>query len=110
MQNLQSVNNPIITANQYLLEWKTPSKAHKTLILVEGKDDREFYYKFFQDSNSEIKTSGGCGAFRKVYNCLQGKIKNIAIKDSDFARLCHIFPTEDNIFYADAHDYEMMCL
>lgn len=20
------------------------------------------------------------------------------------------FPTEDNIFYADAHDYEMMCL
>ena len=63
MQNLQSVNNPIITANQYLLEWKTPSKAHKTLILVEGKDDREFYYKFFQDSNSEIKTSGGCGAF-----------------------------------------------
>lgn len=56
MQNLQSVNNPIITANQYLLEWKTPSKAHKTLILVEGKDDREFYYKFFQDSNSEIKS------------------------------------------------------
>ena len=55
MQNLQSVNNPIITANQYLLEWKTPSKAHKTLILVEGKDDREFYYKFFQDSNSELK-------------------------------------------------------
>ena len=46
MQNLQSVNNPIITANQYLLEWKTPSKAHKTLILVEGKDDREFYFKF----------------------------------------------------------------
>ena len=79
-------------------------------MLVEAKDDREFYYKFFQDSNSEIKTSGGCGAFRKVYNCLQGKIKNIAIKDSDFARLCHIFPTEDNIFYADAHDYEMMCL
>ncbi|RHC71164.1 hypothetical protein DW831_19465 [Bacteroides uniformis] len=55
MQNLQSVNNPIITANQYLLEWKTPSKAHKTLILVEGKDDREFYYKSFKIRIAKLK-------------------------------------------------------
>lgn len=110
MQSLQSTNNAITTANQYLLEWNTPSNSHKILILVEGKDDCEFYYKFFRPANSEIKSSGGCGSLREVYNRLQGRIKNIAIKDSDFARLCGIFPVEDNIFYADAHDYEMMCL
>ncbi len=111
MDSLQRVNNATLTANQYILEWNTPQNADKTLILVEGKDDREFYFRFFQNSTSEIKTSNGCGAIKEIYNILKQKIRYcIVIKDSDFARLCNIFPDENAIFYADTHDYEMMCL
>lgn len=111
MTSLQQSTKPEDIANQYILEWRTPQKANKVLILVEGPDDYEFYYRFFNYTNSEIKHSNGCGNIMRIFSLIQGMIlNNIAIKDSDFARLCAMSPPVSNFFYADAHDYEMMCL
>lgn len=80
--------------------------------MVEGKDDRIFYYKFFNKDFSEIKDCKGCKKVIEVYRILQSKAKflNITIKDSDFDRINGKPKSGVNFFYSDCHDYEMMCL
>ena len=101
-----------LKANQIRMEWYTPKNYGKVLILVEGPEDATFYFKFFNRENSGIKNSGGCGTLKGVYSILRtaNEITCIAIKDSDFDRINSVAAIDENFFYADNHDYEMMCL
>ncbi|CDD48665.1 conserved domain protein [Bacteroides sp. CAG:875] len=98
--------------NEIRLQWNTAAFHQKVLIMVEGKDDKTFYFKFFNPSQSELKTCKGCRKLKDVYTSIRNSltIECIAIKDSDFDRLNHIRPIDENFFYTDCHDYEMMCL
>lgn len=103
-------NNAQKRANDIILRWKSPAFARKVLVLVEGKNDKEFYFKFFKIDTTAIVACDNCGKVIDVFNLLRGtNIVNLAIKDSDFDRLNRTtFPY--GIFLSDAHDYEMMCL
>ena len=109
---LKSQITPQTVANDIIMQWKSPGLANKVLVLVEGKNDYVFYFKFFDQSTAEIKDCNGCKGVVTVYQCLQqnANFKNISIKDSDFERLNGNLPPYPNLFYADGHDYEMMCL
>lgn len=113
MDTLKNVANRFeIIANALILKWKTSCYHNKVLILVEGSDDRSFYYKFFNDEISSIELSGGCKTLIEIDRLIQknGTISNhLCIKDSDFDRLNSNLINASNFFYADAHDYEMMC-
>ncbi len=111
-KSLQSTRTPQAIVGEFIQRWRTPQNINKTLVLVEGQSDRIFYYKFFNCKNSSIETCGGCRSMKDIHMLLQQQdvITHFAIKDSDFARLESIPPYSDNMFYADAHDYEMMCL
>lgn len=110
--SLKNTTTPESIANEIILERKSPAWNNKILILVEGKDDRIFYYKFFDNNFSEIKDCKGCKKVIDVYNLLNKKIYSdfITIKDSDFDRINGKNKLGDNFFYSDCHDYEMMCL
>ncbi len=94
------------------LEWKTPQNKDKVLVLVEGKPDRSFYFRFLKDDVVIIKSCGGsqCIIELRAEIELKTKITAIVIKDSDFARVNGSLEANENVFYSDAHDYEMMCL
>ncbi len=94
------------------MEWRTPIYKDKVLILVEGKSDKCFYYKFFNSETSEIRNSQGCRKLKEIHERLLccHSIKNITIRDSDFERLNGTLLSINGFFYTDAHDYEMMCL
>ncbi|WP_444350981.1 hypothetical protein [Phocaeicola plebeius] len=98
--------------NEIRLQWNTSTYHHKVLIMVEGKDDQTFYFKFFEPYQSELKTCKGCKKLKDIYNKIKSSlsIECIAIKDSDFDRLNNVPPIDDGFFYTDCHDYEMMCL
>lgn len=110
--SLKSTVTSESVANEIIHEWKSPAYNNKVLVLVEGKDDRIFYYKFFNKDFSEIKDCKGCKKVIEVYRILQSKAKflNITIKDSDFDRINGKPKSGVNFFYSDCHDYEMMCL
>lgn len=111
-ESLRSRVTPEIIANEFILQWKSPSYADKILVIVEGKDDRIFYYKFFNNDITEVRDCNGCKKVVDVYNFLKTKAKFVylTIKDSDFERLNGCPSRGDNFFLADCHDYEMMCL
>lgn len=98
--------------DHYKLEWKRSELREKVLILVEGKDDVLFYFKFFNHDNTEIRSVNGCQRIELVRQGIEDNtdIVSIVIKDSDFARLNGNLSECPNVFYADAHDYEMMCI
>ncbi len=99
-------------ADDFLLEWKTPICSSKVLVLVEGKDDECFYYKFFKSDVTGIRSIQGCGRLTDLHLYLRDKgIKYICIKDSDFDRLnSKSYTSFEGFFCTDAHDYEMMCM
>lgn len=103
---------PETLIDEWILNWKTPDVAGKVLILVEGKDDKLFYNKFFKRNQAVVKDCSGCKKVLEIYRLLQQRteIVNVAIKDSDFDRLNGKLPPGENFFFSDAHDYEMMCL
>ncbi len=109
---LKSQITPQTVANDIIMQWKSPGLANKVLVLVEGRNDYVFYFKFFDQNTAEIKDCNGCKGVVTVYQCLlqNANFKNISIKDSDFERLNGNPPPYPNLFYADGHDYEMMCL
>lgn len=115
MQIQSSLKNnltPEAKVNEFILLWKSPSYSNKILVLVEGRSDRLFYYKFFKEEIVELRDCGGCKKIIEIYNLLQEKttIINLMIKDSDFERLNGNRTLGENIFFTDCHDYEMMCV
>lgn len=111
-ESLRSGITPETIADEIIMQWKSPGFANKTLILVEGKDDRLFYYKFFNHDTSEVVDCKGCKKVIEVYKILQRRslFLHVTIKDSDFERLNGPTISNDNFFLSDCHDYEMMCL
>ena len=110
-ESLRSRVTPETVADEFILQWKSPGYVDKVLVLVEGKDDRNFYYKFFNHYTTEVKDCKGCKKVVEVYNILKRKADfiYITIKDSDFERLNGRLIREPNFFLSDCHDYEMMC-
>ena len=103
-------NNAQKRANEFIMSWKSPAHKDKVLVLVEGKNDRNFYFKFFSNDTAVVAACDNCGKVIEVFKLLdETDIVHIAIKDSDFDRVNgKTFPT--GFFLSDAHDYEMMCL
>lgn len=112
MGSLRQEQKEANVADSFILEWKTPRYKEKVLILVEGEGDCIFYYKFFNSKKAEIRYSQGCSKIKEIHTYLleSRTIKHITIKDSDFERLNNTLSTDEGFFYADAHDYEMMCI
>lgn len=100
--------------DKLILQWKTPQNRNKVLLLVEGNQDKDFYAKFFDQQKVELRSSGGCNSMKNIYEGIQRYQMifkyNLAICDSDFARINQQSPFSDNVFYADTHDHEMMCI
>lgn len=95
--------------SQISLMLKYTIANHKILVIVEGPDDKKFYSRYFDESNTEIILATGCD---KLNDIVSGNIENknhfIVIKDADFNHLMHMKSPYPNIFLTDAHDYEMM--
>jgi hypothetical protein len=100
--------------DKLILQWKTPQNRSKVLLLVEGPQDKDFYIKFFDSQAVELRSSGGCNSMKDIYNGIQRNPVifkyNLAICDSDFSRINRKLPFGENVFYADTHDHEMMCI
>ena len=100
--------------DKLILQWKTPQNKDKVLLLVEGFQDIEFYNKFFSQETVGLRSCGGCNSMKTIYEGIQRKQMifkfNLAICDSDFARINQKPPFGENVFYADTHDHEMMCI
>ena len=110
--SLKSKVTPEMKVDEFIMLWKSPAFANKVLVLVEGPTDRLFYYKFFNDAAATVRDCGGCKKVIEIHKGLQSRkgIVNITIKDSDFERLNGNLTLEENFFFADCHDYEMMCV
>lgn len=112
LREQEQKTNTII--DRLILQWKTPQNNHKVLLLVEGPQDIEFYSRYFDGQTVGVRSSGGCSSMKKVYEGIKSNSSifqfYLAICDSDFARINQIEPYGENVFYADTHDHEMMCI
>ena len=101
-------------AAKLILEWKTPQNNGKVLLLVEGKKDVDFYKHYFSSVTCGVRPGGGCSSLKKVSNEILNEgitiKKHIIIRDSDFSRVNGRILSDGYVFYADAHDHEMMCI
>lgn len=98
-------------AHRIKMEWDTPAFDGKTLLLVEYKNDKKFYFKLFNSDHVEIQTTEGCNNMQRLFAAIQlTGVPNFAIQDSDFARVCGKELPRDNYFITDYHDHEMMSL
>lgn len=91
---------------------KTPERFNKVLVLVEGIDDIPVYEVFFKRNVIDIQDCHGCEVLEKVHLIIEKETKwkkYLSIRDSDFLVLSNSRRyTEENFFYTDAHDSEMM--
>lgn len=100
-----------LIARTIMMSHKTPEKIRKILVLVEGADDVPVYDIFFKTNAVDIQDCHGCEVVEDVHNIIKSETnwKYLSIRDSDFLILSnkniHI---EDNFFYTDCHDSEMM--
>lgn len=79
------------------------------MVLVEGKDDRDFYSNLSNGSKVFYMDLGGCIDIelitREATRIYHRRLA--AIKDSDFSRLNGVTSPLRNLFYTDYHDVEM---
>lgn len=81
----------------------------KVLIIVEGTDDKKFYSRYFDETNTMIYQAIGCDRLNEIVkNNIENKDHFIVIKDADFCHIMHVSSQYSNMFMTDAHDYEMM--
>ena len=115
IENFRKSITPVSRAQTIIVKYNTPQNRGKAFLLVEGKSDKEFYSRFFNDSTCNISPMGGCSSLEVVFEILKEKTKImlelliLAIRDMDFLKLEGIEPPTD-MYYTDAHDYEMMCI
>lgn len=100
-------------AGSLILQWMTPRNTGKTLILVEGPDDKYVYKHLFNMSSSFIRECEGCDVVRGVCEYVRKykpSILCLGILDSDFRRLSGRATSRPNIVYTDTHDMETMIM
>ena len=100
-------------ASTIMLAHKTPQNMNKVLVLVEGLDDISVYEKFFNKNSVDFQDCHGCEVVETVHQIIKSKThwKYISIRDCDFLVLSsRKRNTEDNFFYTDCHDAEMMMI
>ena len=101
---------------------KNKKDYNKVLVLVEGPDDL-FIYKILLDENKVVLDSScseqeGCANVLAILRELNDhpiiikhqQLFHIAILDADFNRVLRKLQTDNNLFYTDAHDNEMMVI
>lgn len=101
---------------------KNKRDYNKVLVLVEGPDDL-FIYKVLFDEKSVVldfscSNQSGCANVLSMLRELndhpmtikQKQLYHIAILDADFNRILNRLQTDNNLFYTDAHDNEMMVI
>jgi len=109
--SLQSCDKYTDKANTLIQLYRTPEYDGKVMVLVEGKDDRIFFYKFFDSNCAVVKDCGNCRKVREIADMLlEQSVTVLAIKDSDYDRLENRTVETDYLFCTDKHDYEMMCI
>ena len=87
-----------------------PAHADKCILLVEGADDLDLYFKFFDPLQVKICISNGKGFLEELFTRLKEKdYLFFAIRDADFSRLDNEKIGDENFFLTDCHDLEMMC-
>lgn len=89
-----------------------PNNKHKVLCVVEGEDDVTCYSKLSNVSIAKFYAAGGCLVIEYIMQKLNKRYANriLAIRDADFGRLNGQAPSNDNIFWTDYHDIELMLL
>lgn len=102
--------NPVTAAAVALLN--SPVNEGKTILVVEGADDRRVYSRFFNPETVEIFPDGRCDMHREILSALNPLYfdRIAAIKDADFDRLNGKAPEFANLFLTDERDLENMIL
>lgn len=96
--------------NELCLLFNHPANANKSILLVEGNDDLDLYFKFFDQQKVKIYPVGGKSNLDELFSKLKTKdYIFFAIRDADFLRLDNEFISDKNYFLTDCHDLEMMC-
>ena len=97
-------------ARQIILSHKNVDTINRLLVLVEGDDDRDVYQALFADNKVDIKDCCGCAAVSAVHETIkvETKWKYISILDSDFKRIEGLPRHDNNMFFTDWHDSEIL--
>lgn len=96
--------------NELCLLFNHPANANKSILLVEGNDDLDLYFKFFDQQKVKIYPAGGKCYLDELFSKLKTKdYIFFAIRDADFSRLDNELICDKNYFLTDCHDLEMMC-
>lgn len=84
----------------------------KTIMLVEGADDRTFYVRYISERHVVISVLNNChympDILRRVKSDRILAERVIGIKDADFDRILGKDYHLDNLFLTDTHDWETM--
>lgn len=84
----------------------------KTIILVEGIDDRTFYVRYVSEPNVVFSVLNSCHFMPDILSRAKSdKVlaeRVIGIKDADFDRILGKDYHLDNLFITDTHDWETM--
>lgn len=101
----------LLIARTIMMTHKTPERIKKFLVLVEGTDDSPVYEVFFDKNVVDIQDCHGCDVVEDVHQIIKSETnwKYLSIRDCDFLILSKRKKyTDNNFFYTDCHDSEMM--
>lgn len=86
----------------------------KTIILVEGVDDKAFYVRYVSEPHVVFSVLNSCHFMPDILSGVKSDIilsnRVIGIKDADFDRILGKDYRIDNLFLTDTHDWETMTL
>lgn len=92
----------------------TEANDGKTVLLVEGPDDKTFYVRYVSEPHVVFDVLKGCyympDIIRGVENDAILTDRVIGIKDADFDRILGNSYDLNNLFLTDTHDWETMTL
>lgn len=86
----------------------------KTIILIEGSDDKTFYVRYVSEPNVVFSVLNGCYYMPDILCAVKKEAvltdRVIGIKDADFDRILGKNCNLDSLFLTDTHDWETMTL
>lgn len=111
-ERMASLPNAKVTELKLLLS--TDVNEKKTIVLVEGPDDKKLYSQFVSDEHVVLFPLGGCGNMPEVILMAKDdeffNDRLIGIKDADFDHITAKNYGFDNLFVTDTHDWETMVM